>query len=245
MEIKALQQGTEEWLRYRDNKIGGSEVAIIMGCNYVAKDSPEPDNKLHELWEIKSGLKKAEYFNNPAMARGTALEPFARERYEFITGIKSTPKIFMHDDYPFISASLDGISDDLSTVLEIKCPQPRMWDYALRGNIADYYVAQMMCQLLCSGAKLCHYFVYSETSSILFEVYRDEKYIEAMIEQCKKFHDCCVNKVPPKKEDFPDMFSKDSRGKSIKLYKIKGIFPEFQSQTNQGAEKQEQFDEVD
>ena len=58
----------------------------------------------------------------PAARRGRELERFARRAYERQTGIQMEPLCLVHEEFQWMRASLDGLSFDGSTLLEIKCP---------------------------------------------------------------------------------------------------------------------------
>lgn len=110
----------EEWLAQRQGYIGGSEAAAVMGY------SPYLTNI--QLWELKTGRKKAEDISNkPYVLYGTKAENHLRELFkldfpqykvEYIDN-----NMFFNDKYPFAHASLDGWltdADGKRGILEIK-----------------------------------------------------------------------------------------------------------------------------
>lgn len=189
-----LVQGTPEWLKWREDGIGGSEAGTIMGVN--------PYCDVYELWQRKLHLLP-EIESNDAMKRGHELEPIAREIFELETGLKMKPMCYVHDEYSFIRASLDGISIDENIILEIKCPGLKNHAEAIAGKIKPYYYAQMQHQLLVTGAELCYYFSYTDLlevdawTSPPIEVRRDEPFIERLIERESKFWNHVVTETPP------------------------------------------------
>ena len=58
---------------------------------------------------------------NAAMARGTALEPEARKRYEAISKICVAPACRQSNKHNWQRASIDGLAASGNTVVEIKC----------------------------------------------------------------------------------------------------------------------------
>ena len=73
------------------------------------------------LWSIKTGRMQEEAAG-PAARRGRELERLARRVYEREVGNQMEPLCLVHDQLEWMRASLDGLSFDGSTVLEIKCP---------------------------------------------------------------------------------------------------------------------------
>lgn len=189
-----LSQGSPEWLKWREDGIGGSEAGSVMGVN--------PYCDAYELWQRKLGLLPPVEVNE-AMERGHKLEPEAREIFELETGLIMNPACYVHDDYSFVRSSLDGISVDERILLEIKCPGLKNHIEALSGKIKPYYYAQMQHQLLTTGAELCYYFSYTDLlevdgwTSPPIEVRRDEEYIKRLLEREQKFWDCVLTETPP------------------------------------------------
>ncbi len=111
--IERLQQNTAEWHRWRQQGLGASDAPVIMG--EAAFKTPRM------LWSIKTG-RTQEDAAGPAARRGRELERLARQVYEQEVGIQMEPLCLVHDQLEWMRASLDGLSFDGSTVLEIKCP---------------------------------------------------------------------------------------------------------------------------
>ncbi len=111
--IERLHQNTAEWHRWRQQGLGASDAPVIMG--EAAFKTPRM------LWSIKTG-RAQEDAAGPAARRGRELERLARRVYEREVGIQMEPLCLVHDQLEWMRASLDGLSFDGSTVLEIKCP---------------------------------------------------------------------------------------------------------------------------
>lgn len=110
----------EEWLAERRNYIGGSEASAVIGYN--------PYQSNIDLWELKTGRRKAEDISNkPYVLYGTKAEEHLRELFkldfpqykvEYIDN-----NMFFNDKYPLAHASLDGWltdADGKRGILEIK-----------------------------------------------------------------------------------------------------------------------------
>ena len=147
MRIIPLQQGSAEWKRWRLDGIGGSDVACL------TVGSPFDDATRENLLEEKVTGKERE--TNFAMRRGTALESQARFIWEQENGIAAPPCCVQHDDVDWMRVSLDGLTADHSTILEIKAPNWMVHDYALNGLVPDYYAVQCQYQMLVTGVDRC------------------------------------------------------------------------------------------
>src|SRR5258708_30893619 len=80
-------------------------------------------------------------------------------------------------------ASLDGLSFDGSTLLEIKCPLSlRDRASVQEGRIPSQYYAQLQHQLEVSGAEQAHYWSFHGTSGILIEIRPDREYAKRLRE---------------------------------------------------------------
>jgi putative phage-type endonuclease len=195
VKIVTLPQEGPEWHRWRSGGLGGSDAPIIAGD--VGWTTPE------ELLRAKLAGETAE--ETEAMRRGKRLEPLARQLYELLAGRKMTPCCVVHDDYPWLRASLDGLSDDWQLVLEIKCPRsdgPHRT--ALAGAVPAYYRAQLQHQLLVTGAPLLHYWSYTDSVTFapddrvaLVEVLPDREYQEWLFKKEQEFMQSLIADLPP------------------------------------------------
>jgi putative phage-type endonuclease len=172
--IEPLHQNTAEWHRWRLQGIGASDAPVIMG------ETPFKTPK--KLWSIKTGRIQQDQAGQAAR-RGLELERFARRAYERQTGIQVEPLCLLHEEFPWMRASLDGLSFDGSTLLEIKCPlNLRDRASAQEGRIPSHYRAQLQHQLEVSGAEQAHYWSFHGTNGILIEVRPDREYAWRLIE---------------------------------------------------------------
>lgn len=137
----------EEWLKARENRIGGSEAACLLGLN--------PWKTNVQLWQEKKNPEQIEDIDNVAMKYGREAEPHIRALFEldhpyFEVNYKEN-NMWTNSEYPFAHASLDGwmhrhhVLDEMG-ILEIKTVtfhsmmQEREWEERLPNN---YY-----CQIL-------------------------------------------------------------------------------------------------
>lgn len=197
--MNEIKQNTPEWLSLRKKFIGASDAPIIVGV------SPWTNNI--ELWQQKIGLS-GEKDLSIAMEKGNLVEPMALQQFEFETGIAMKPRVVFHSDIDYLMASLDGLSDDLTSALEIKAAGEVDHQTAIEGNIPEKYMPQLQHQLEVTGLSSINYYsVFAEWSATLnsyvikdtrhIVVDRDSVYIKEILEQEQIFRDCVVNyKIP-------------------------------------------------
>jgi putative phage-type endonuclease len=184
VKVLKLDQRSPDWLKWRQGGVGGSDCPVIMGD--VTWSTPE------ELARLKLGL--AENIDNERMARGRKLEPRARKLYEILHDTRMDVLCVEHDLYPWLRASLDGISPDRRTVLEIKCPGDNGHKKALSGSYPYYYRAQLQQQLLVTGADRLHYWSFTDSDTFSLrdrfakiEVLPNPEYQERLLKAIRKF----------------------------------------------------------
>jgi putative phage-type endonuclease len=188
--VEDIQQNTPDWLNYRRTHIGSSDSGVIM--------HPGPYKTRTALWQEKVlGWEQSHDEASLArMAEGTRLEPEAREAFQTIVGVEVNPLVVQHDFYPFLSASLDGISSDFQTCVEIKCGK-KAFVLAQMGEISPQYYAQVSHQLLITGLQFIYFFCYWEEDSILMKIDRNDVYIQDLLEKEKWFWQCVRTSTPP------------------------------------------------
>lgn len=186
-----LEQGSDAWLQYRQAHIMATDGSIILGEGF--------NKTALQLWEEKFGIRKAEPLNDK-MKEGQMLEPIAREIACRELEIEFEPCVFESDKYSWMSASLDGISEDNNYLLEIKCGE-KSYKQALEDMIPHYYYIQMQHQLLTTGADLCFYFCYrpehKERPYIIMEVKPNKIMFERLIKEEQAFWISMCTIQPP------------------------------------------------
>jgi len=134
------------------------------------------------LWSIKTG-RRQEDAPGLAARRGRELERRARRAYERQIGIQMEPLCLVHDQLEWMRASLDGLSFDGSTVLEIKCPMsPRDRAAAQEGRVPPQYYAQLQHELEVSHAAEVHYWSFDGSAGTLIKVGPDREYLKRLLE---------------------------------------------------------------
>ncbi len=182
MKVIDILQGSKEWLDLRKTKITATDSAVIIGAN--------PWKTPLELYEEKLSSTD-QLTKNAAMQRGIDLEPAARELFIIKTGIIVKPAVVVED---WAMASLDGLSEDQSMAVEIKCPGAKGQDMAKIGVIPDYYYPQLQHQMMVLGIDQMYYFSFDGIDGVVLTVIRNDEYIANMAVKEKEFYDCVMTK---------------------------------------------------
>jgi len=189
MKLIDIEQNTPEWHEYRKTRIGASIAPVIMGVS--------PYQTPYQLWEEFLGYRERPE-SNPAMQRGTILEPKVRGLYEEKYSIAMFPQLVEHDDLPWMCASLDGLSVDNAHAIEIKCgSQSDHETVACEGKIPYKYYPQLQHQLAITNHAGMHFVSFYENEINIAYVARDDEYISRMIEKEREFLDCVLTFTPP------------------------------------------------
>lgn len=180
MKIIDVTQGSVEWHALRRTHIGASECAAIMG--------DDPYTTPYQVWRKKVFGDQTE--DNYAMERGRELEPVARAAFEEKMGCMFSPLTAISEEYPWMLASFDGVSDDGTACVEIKCPLPKNFYKLMVGdeiNIPMNWQWQIQHQLCVSGFEMAFLLIYGGSGSIEIRVPRDEVMIAQLIEKERHF----------------------------------------------------------
>lgn len=180
-------QGSCEWLAWRRTTITATDAGVIMDCN--------PYCDAMELRLRKLGLIP-EKECSAAMTRGQEMEPIARDHYHKNNLDQIfTPAVVESSEYPFLGASLDGITDDEKSILEIKCGE-KSYKMAENGEIPEYYKCQIYHQLICTRAEICYYFCFNGKDGITIEVLPAPDFESHYIPLAEKFWMDLIFKEP-------------------------------------------------
>ncbi len=187
MKILEITQGTKEWHDFRRSHLGASEAGIIMGMN--------PYRSPLELWEEK--VLGWEQEKNQAMTDGQIMEPIARAAYEKLVGFLVVPMVAEHDTIPYLSASFDGLTVNLTHAVEIKCGKGSHRS-AMTGQIPAYYQCQLQHQMMIADLSMIDYYSFDGKEGILIEVVRDNSLISEMLERYEEFWHHIQTETPPR-----------------------------------------------
>lgn len=199
--VNTLEQGSQEWLKWRESGIGASDVAVVLGISSF--------KTRFQLWAEKTKLVKPAPFHPravSAMERGKLLEPEIRDWYERKTGTKAEPKTLVHPEHPCMRASLDG--DTGVKIVEIKAPGKTDHGAAKKGKVPAKYLAQMQMQMLIAGRDEGDYVSHdgsrdlatgqlSDAGGVIINVKADPKRQAEIEEAVLWFWDLVTSKRPP------------------------------------------------
>lgn len=170
--INDFEQGTENWLEWRKDKIGASDIPIILGISKYCT--------AYNLWRKKVGFLP-EGIETPAMARGKYLEPLVRGQVNEEKGYNFVPVACSHKELDWAIASLDGYDDEKGVVLEIKCTSKLNHELAMRGSVPEDHMAQVQWQLFVTGAENALYVHYYDNINVYVDIKRDDDYIKNVL----------------------------------------------------------------
>jgi|GEM_PF-822998 putative phage-type endonuclease len=175
-----LSQRSDEWLKWRDNGIGASDAPTIMG---------------ETRWKTRDSLLREKVYGTPerktaTMIRGIELEPEALMAYQKHTGIKLRPVCIQSQYFPWLRASLDGLSYDGQRVVEIKCGESVYRHTSRYKQPPRYYYGQLQHILALTGLPSIDFWCYwPEQPYVHIIVYRDSDYIKRLLKEEKSFWD--------------------------------------------------------
>jgi len=233
MENDAMQQGSEAWKNLRKDKIGASDAAAIMGVS--------PWTTPHTLWTYKMGLAEPEM--NSAMQRGVEMEEAARSAFNSVYETDTKAAVYIDDVYPWLMASLDGVSSDKKTVVEIKCCGQKDHDIAVSGNVPEKYWPQLQHQLYVTGLKEMWYFSYRSSFDYkALQIKRNDDYISKLIEAEKEFYRRMIEFDPPPlcDRDYFDM-QKADLSKAVMWETYSRMYIESTKERKKWEEQEETF----
>mgnify|MGYP004447597935 CR=1 FL=1 len=200
--MNALVQGTPEWHAHRASRLNASEAGAVMGANPWFPRSPA------DLYDLKTGAKSVD--ENPAMRRGTEMEPIARAAAESVTAEQFTPVVKEKGRY---SASLDGENFEASVALEVKCPMSpdsklfSVLDAESLKAVAPHYWWQLVHQQYVAGFQLVHFCAYHpEVGAHVISISADQLVADrdALIEAWEKFAACLDSGERPESDEADD-----------------------------------------
>ena len=186
-------QGSKEWLDWRRNGIGASDISIIQGSNKYKTPLT--------LWDEKCGFKGEDEMNF-AMKHGVRNEDRARQWVNENQQLNLEPLCLEDNENSFFRASLDGFDMEKKVLCEIKCPvSDDILDKAREHrNIPLYWQHQIQWQImLCNPVRaFVAIWDYRHESCITVEAFAQPTLQKEMIDKGKEFWRMVQLGVPPK-----------------------------------------------
>ena len=198
----------EEWLDYRRQGIGGSDVAGIMGIS--------PFRTARDIYYDKLNIATVEDEpeNWVALEMGHLLEDLVAKIFHKKSGLEiyQIKKMFQHPKYPFMLADVDyfvRLPDGTTAILEIKTTnynaKDHWWEDG-RETVPVYYEVQGRHYMAVMDADIvffCCLYGNTEDEVIIREIKRDMEYEQEMIylEQSFWENHVLAKNPPPYTED--------------------------------------------
>ena len=178
-ELPNLEQGSDEWRRWRKGVIGASEAPTIMNENRWQSAQFLLDEKL--------GLKP-EFTGNAATREGNRLEEVARRELAKMYRIQLEPTVIQDGEVPYFAASLDAIDKQHRQVFEIKCGAKAYEIVATKKEVPSYYFGQLQHILMITQLDKIVYAAYRPYSQLItIEIGRNDSYISRLRDAEEKF----------------------------------------------------------
>jgi len=197
MQVHTMEQYSDEYWKAKLGKVSASGAVKIVSPTGKASASCK-DYLFKKLAELETG-EREETALTYAMKRGLALEPEARKRFAFMTGLEvAEVGLVTNKKYDYMCCSPDGLDPKYRKFgVEIKCPMPgEQLRTRFENEIPTKYKPQVFFSLwLCTSIEKWYYFSYHpDMEPVLLSVDREnesyKKYISALVKSL-----CGVEKV--------------------------------------------------
>jgi putative phage-type endonuclease len=173
-----LIQGTPEWLAYRKNGIGGSDIASIASI-------PGAYKSRSAVLREKLGFdqKQLTSFQEALFASGHAWEDSVRTSVETSLGVPLAPLVIEAHDDPRFFASLDGWDDVSKTVLEVKSTgKESLFQNLAEGVVWPIWQAQIQWALYCtSGSRALLACVLDQSGDVIIHEIQPDLNMQALL----------------------------------------------------------------
>lgn len=183
----------EDWLKYRNKGIGGSDVAAICGISKY--------KSALELWMEKTGqIEHGE--SGEAAYWGTMLEPIIRDEFVKRTSIKvrCLKAILKHPKHSFMLANLDGVAKDpvyKDCIFEAKTASAYKSEQWIDG-IPEEYMLQVQHYMAVTGYQRAYVAALIGGNTFVHKVIeRDDELIDMIIKLEEHFWNCVLTNTPP------------------------------------------------
>jgi hypothetical protein len=188
LEIFDCDQGSETWLRIRMGIPTASEFATLLSTGRSGGESKTRRTYLYKLAGERITGTPMESYTNKYMERGKALEPEARDYYQFLTNSKL-------QRVGFIKNTNKGCSPDSlignDGMLEVKTEAPHLLIERLETDkLPDDHYAQLQGNLWVSEREWIDALIYFPgMPASLKRVFRSDEYIKNLAIAVDKFND--------------------------------------------------------
>lgn len=198
-EINTKNMSEEEWLKQRQNSIGGSDAGAILGFNKY--ESP------YSLYckKVYSDEFEQDLSGNDAIHFGNVLEDVVAQEFVRRTGkkVRKHNKMMYNNEHDFMSANVDRIVIGEHAFLECKTANQYKESEWKDGNVPASYMAQCYHYLAVTGLEKAYIAVLIGGQKFVWTtIERDEEVIEEIIKSEKDFwYNHVLKQVPPETDE--------------------------------------------
>jgi putative phage-type endonuclease len=197
--IPVLDMSREQWVQSRKESIGGSDAASLLGLN--------PYSSPYALWAEKTGAIEPEDISDKEAVRlGVFLEPYVAQRFSEITGkkVRRENYILKNSDYPWAHANVDRLVIGEKAGLECKTTSALNLKKFKDGEYPANYYCQCMHYMAITGYEKWYLAVLIGNHDFrIFEIFRDEDEIAALMTAEEQFWNCVSSNTPPAVDGLP------------------------------------------
>lgn len=192
MKIIDLEIGSPEWHAYRNQRIGASDSAAILGISPFSTPLKTYENKVLGK-SVESSF---------SMKRGQDREAEALKWATNELEIDFKPCI-VQSEFDWKFATMDGFNKFEKVAIEIKWANSIVHNVAKKGAVIDYYYPQVQSQMFCCNLEWmyflsCYQQPGEEPDFVLTRVDRDDKFIDNMLKKESEFYyNHMLLQVPP------------------------------------------------
>ena len=182
-----------DWIALRAGKFSASDFNQYMPIVKKGELSDTAESNLYKKVLESVGYEFDGEPISPAMARGTELEPIARDEYIAATFNDVQQVAFVDWERLRAGCSPDGViyapDGTIKKIVEHKCPEPKNYFKMARGKIPPLYQCQVQFQLLVTGAESCDFVVWHpDMRLVITEIKPDAEYQKDIVTALEKLN---------------------------------------------------------
>lgn len=163
MTIVNVEQRTPEWFAARLGRVTGSRAKDVLATIKTGEAAARRDYRLELVVERLTGRRDEDGYESKEMKRGADLEPEAFAAYEAETGHLVRRTGFVQVENLMAGCSLDGDVDNLTGLIEIKCPKMAThFGYLQSDKVPANHMPQILHNLWVTGADWCDFVSYDD-----------------------------------------------------------------------------------
>lgn len=202
MKVVNLEQGSDEWLKWRTEGVTATDAVILLGLSSYKTQ--------WRCWAEKTGFATpVDLSMNPLVRRGRESEDVARRLLESHFDDVLLPLCIESSFDPIIRASLDGLTSN-GEPTEIKCPSEKVWNEVCslgeQSSAFKMYYGQVQHQLLAAGSPKGYLVFYFDDDMRIFEIHADKALLATLYRKAKQFVTLVNNRIEPPKDKKKDLY---------------------------------------